>query len=97
MDDAKVAELERKTEENESNSGRGIGPQTRKLQAGDENDERIKEVERGINVTGDVDNGGGEDQVGENLKAGLDFRLVPDRDQEQLDQSDGVPEQNDGD
>src|SRR4029077_10331755 len=95
--DAEVCELQRDAEEQKSESGRGVSPYPRQLQAGDKDDERIKKVERGINVAGDVKNGSGENQVSKNLKARLYLDVLPYSYEEDLDQGNGVPKQDDRD
>src|SRR5579864_5690552 len=97
MDNAKVSELKRQAEKDEGNSCGRVGPKARQLQAGDKDDQRVEKVEEGVNVAGDVNNGGGEYQVGEDLEPRLHLDLAPHRHQKELHQRDGVPEQDDRD
>src|SRR5581483_9748294 len=95
--DAEVGELEHRAEGDESQQGGEVCPDAREQDAGDDDDERVEEIERGVDAAGDVEHGGGEDQVSQNLGAGLENVVSPAAEQQVHEAGDDVPGEDDAD
>ena len=71
VDQIEIRELKGSAEQDKRHAGGEIGPVFRQQGTGDNDDERIKKVERSVNAAGDVNDGSGENQVGDDLQLGL--------------------------
>ena len=71
------AKLQQRAEADERHSRRHISPVAGQQNAGNNNDQRIEEVEKGVNAAGNVNQGGSKSQVGENLNDRLTLVLLP--------------------
>ncbi len=76
-----VRELQQRSEQNERDRGCEKRPIARQQDAGNNDDQRIEEIEERINAPGHVDNGRGKREVGEYLGYRLQFVFLPQREQ----------------
>ena len=71
-----VIEFENGSEKDEGERGAQVSPDTGQEHAGDDNDERVKKIERAVDAAGDMDDQGNHGQIGEHLQDGLEAMLV---------------------
>src|SRR6476660_5009546 len=93
----KIRELQDGAKTNERDRGRQIGPVSRQQNAGNNNHQRIEEVEEGIDAAGHIHYGGGEGQIGEDLNHCLELVFPPQRVQDDEENRRRVPDQNNRD
>src|SRR5215471_21735102 len=97
MQDAVLGEFEHGGKENERQPRGHVCPCPRQLNAGYDDDEGIEKVERGIDSTGHVKQGRGKSDIHEDLQPDLDPGVMPQDQQKDLKERNGIPENNDGD
>ena len=97
MQHAVLDQLEHGSEENKGKSRGQISPDPRQLDAGNDDDQGIQKVKRGINAAGDVKQRGGEGDIGEDLQTDVRPRVVPQSQQKNLEERNGIPEDNNAD
>src|SRR6267142_4991943 len=78
----KITEFQQRPETDERNSRRYIGPITRQQDAGNDDRQRIEEVEKGVEAAGDVNQRGDKGQINKDLDNGLALGLLPERGQQ---------------
>ena len=89
-----VAQFQNRAVKNERQRRHQLRPHPRQQHAGNNNDERIEEVERAVPASGLVNDEADQNQVGQNLQRGLQSVLAPKRKQEHVKQRKAVPEKN---
>src|SRR5437879_5766 len=93
-DNAVVVEFENGAIQNESQRRHQLRPNPGQQDAGHNNHQRIEEVQRTVPTPGFVYDQANEDDVGEDLKRGLEAVLPPEREQQDVKERNTVPEQN---
>ncbi len=82
---------------NESQGSHQVRPDARQQHAGDDDDERIEEVEGTIPASGFMDDKAGQDQIRNHLQRGLQPMLLPQGEQKHIEQRKAVPEKDGAD
>src|SRR5579871_29543 len=90
----KISEFKKRAETNKRNSRRYVRPVTRQQNAGNDNRERIEEVEKSIDAAGDVNQRGDECEIGKNLDEGLALGFLPERGQQHEEKRNNKPGDN---
>ena len=91
---AVVVQFQHRPIKNEGQSRDKLRPHARQQHAGDNDDQRIKKVQRTVPAAGFVDDEADQDQIGKNLQRSLQPVLLPEGEQEHVEQRQAVPEQN---
>src|SRR5580765_354119 len=92
-DHSVVVQLQHTAIKNECESGNQASPDSGQEDAGNDNDQRIKEIERTVPATSLVDDKSNEGDVSEHLQCGLQPVLLPKGEQEHVKERQAVPEQ----
>src|SRR5690349_9886560 len=71
-----------------------VGPDTRKKNASDNDNERIKKIKRAVDPARDVDDQSHKQEIGNDLQCCLKFVLLPDRKQQNVEQRYSEPQEN---
>ena len=91
---AVVVQFQHGAVKNERQRSDQLRPHPRQQHAGHDDDQRIEEVQRTVPSSGFVDDEADQNQIGQNLQRGLQPVLLPEREQQHVEQREAVPEQN---
>src|SRR5689334_11816882 len=97
MDFAEPGKLQQSAKKNETHRCREVGPIAGQQDGGHNDEQRIKEIEECIDIARDMDDGGNESQISEDLGDGLELVFVPEREQQGKEYRDGEPDHHQGD
>ena len=89
-----VVQFQNRPVKNESQRCNQVRPHARQQHAGDDDDQRIEEVKRAVPSSGFVDDEADQNQIGHNLQRGLQPVLLPEREQQHIEQRKAIPEEN---
>src|SRR6476660_10270875 len=87
----KITEFQQRAETNKRNSSRHIRPVPRQQDAGNDDRQRIEEVEKGVDAAGDINQRGDEGKISKNLYDGLVLGFLPERGQQHKKERDDKP------
>ncbi len=90
---SEIRQLQDRPVQNEGQRRRQVGPRPGQQDAGDDDHQRIEEVQRAVDAAGDIDQQRNQGEVGQHLDERLDAMLFPEREQEKVKHRDRVPEQ----
>src|SRR4029077_10273696 len=95
-DHSVVIQLQNAAVEDECERGDQASPHSWQEHAGNNDDQRIKKIERTVPAPGLVEYDTDEDNVGEHLECALETILLPKREQQHIKERQAVPEQDRG-
>src|SRR5258708_5838470 len=92
--DAVVVQFQNHAVKNESQGGDQVRPNPGQQHAGNNNDQRIEEVQRTVPSSGLVNDQTDQNQISEDLQRSLQPVLLPEGQKQYVKQREAVPEQN---
>src|SRR6476469_2082568 len=90
----KIAQFQQRAKTDKRNSRRYVCPISRQQNAGNDDRQRIKKVEKCVDATGDVNQRSDECEIGKNLDDGLALGFLPQRGQQHEEERNNKPGNN---